>query len=106
LRGPLWGGEEFVVLLDADSDNLALVMSERIRAKVQELRVPSCPELLISVSIGVATLKNRESALDLITRADKALYLAKAAGRNRVHLNPVANVDADDQPQGLAPVAG
>ncbi|WP_210543846.1 GGDEF domain-containing protein [Rhodoferax sp. PAMC 29310] len=105
-----YGGEEFIVLLDADSDSdsddLALVMSERIRAKVQELRVPSRPELLISVSIGVASLKNRESALDLITRADKALYLAKAAGRNRVHLATCANEDADVQPQGLTLVTG
>jgi diguanylate cyclase len=101
-----YGGEEFVALLDADSDDLALVMSERIRTEVQKLRIPSHPELSVSVSIGVANWRNRESALNLIARADKALYLAKAEGRNRVHLAPGAHHDLDIQHEGLAPISG
>jgi len=83
-----YGGEEFVVLLDADSDELAHSMSERIRAQVQQLRIPALQKLSISVSIGVANLTSGESPLNLIERADKALYVAKAEGRNQVRTAP------------------
>lgn len=79
-----YGGEEFVVLIDADTDEFALSMSERIREQVQQLQMPVLQGMSLSVSIGVANLKEGESALSLIARADKALYLAKTDGRNRV----------------------
>lgn len=69
------GGEEFLVLFpDADSDQAAQVV-ERLRKVVPQNE---------TVSAGVATYQTGESTDELIARADRALYSAKRAGRNRV----------------------
>jgi diguanylate cyclase (GGDEF)-like protein len=96
-----YGGEEFVVLLDAASDDLAISICERIRANVQELRIPALQGRLLSVSIGLANMAVGESALRLIERADKALYLAKSDGRNRVHAASHTDVLSDVQKHHL-----
>ena len=75
-----FGGEEFALLLPGISQDTALVKAETIRAAVQQ-RVPQ-----ITISIGVAGYVPTADAeaIDLLRRADAALYKAKAAGRNRV----------------------
>jgi two-component system cell cycle response regulator len=88
-----FGGEEFVVLLiDADLDSASMV-AQRIRAGVadQPFMLPGGQPLSVSVSIGVATLKDFERehpieavAQQLVALADQALYEAKENGRNRV----------------------
>jgi two-component system, cell cycle response regulator len=88
-----FGGEEFVVLLiDADLDSAAFV-AERIRASVAGTMINLAHEvqLSVTVSIGVACLDPELAAgepelvaRELISRADGALYQAKAGGRNRV----------------------
>jgi len=88
-----FGGEEFVVLLvDARLPDAATV-AERIRASVEEQPVvlPSGAALAVTVSAGVATLQESDryapvevEAQQLVAKADRALYLAKDAGRNRV----------------------
>jgi len=76
------GGEEFVVLLPETSQEEALVVAERIRSHV-ELPVKGMPS--ITVSIGMTSNRPDEGKLDaLLARADKALYKAKEAGRNRI----------------------
>ena len=75
-----FGGEEFVALLPEVSRQEAIVVAERIRA-VAQLGAPvaSC-----SVSIGIAVSSRADDTVDLLlARADTALYLAKAKGRNR-----------------------
>ncbi|MBA5637401.1 sensor domain-containing diguanylate cyclase [Duganella sp. LX20W] len=88
-----FGGEEFVVLLiDADLDSAAFV-AERIRASIAGTLISLTQEvrLSVTVSIGVACLdpdlavgEPELVARDLLSRADGALYQAKAGGRNRV----------------------
>lgn len=76
-----YGGEEFLVLLPETSQDEALMVANRIReaCTVQD-RTPVC-----TVSIGVATNKGAADAVDaMLARADAALYLAKANGRDRV----------------------
>jgi diguanylate cyclase (GGDEF)-like protein len=82
-----WGGEEFIVLLPGEALDGAALVAERIRARVQEHSTSSgeIPRQ-ITVSIGVACCNPGESFDSVINRADKALYRAKANGRNRVEL--------------------
>ena len=79
-----WGGEEFVILLPGTDHEGALRAAETMRASVDGLAVPGVIAH-ITASLGVATLPDH--ALDgpsLIRAADRALYRAKAAGRNCV----------------------
>jgi diguanylate cyclase (GGDEF)-like protein len=83
-----YGGEEFAVLLPGLSSTEALAVAEKIRLKVE---LWSDEPEGTTVSIGVASLKPGATAdwSDLVSAADKALYAAKAQGRNR---SVVANV--------------
>ncbi len=87
------GGEEFAVLLPATAGDTALHVAERLRAALQRAPLAvaeSGPErgaagaIGYTVSIGVATLVPGETIASLLSRADTALYAAKAGGRNRV----------------------
>ena len=79
-----WGGEEFVVLLhDTDHDG-ALQGAETMRASFDGMTLPTVTAH-ITASLGVATLPDHAAdGVSLIRAADRALYIAKAAGRNRV----------------------
>ncbi len=83
-----YGGEEFVVLLPDTGLKGATVVAEKIRTAMADARLVRSdnqrPLGHITVSIGVATCQPGEDPLELINRADQALYQAKQAGRNRV----------------------
>jgi diguanylate cyclase (GGDEF)-like protein len=80
-----YGGEEFVILLSGtDSDEARRVM-ERMRGNIEGSRLPGNGELRVTVSAGIALFP--EDALDLVSlirKADRAAYLAKRTGKNRV----------------------
>ena len=78
-----WGGEEFIILLPDTDEQEAALFAERIRSSLQEGLSPTIP-FPVTISIGVAQYLPGESLESLVDRADKALYLAKQAGRNRV----------------------
>jgi len=81
-----YGGDEFVVMLPDTPPRGALEVAERIRNAIEETpftteagRVPS------TVSIGVASYPEDGRSMDaLLARADRALYVAKEGGRNKV----------------------
>jgi diguanylate cyclase (GGDEF)-like protein len=76
-----FGGEEFLLLLPETSLEAALAIAERIRAMIDQ----SATDPHYTVSIGVTHNHPDNDNLDtLLARADKALYQAKAQGRNRV----------------------
>ena len=83
-----YGGEEFGLILPDTALPGALALANRLRAAVEELRVPlpGGPTLAITISIGVATcnLDQLRGAEGLVADADAGLYAAKQAGRNRV----------------------
>lgn len=82
-----YGGEEFAIILPSDNTTKALALAEKIRRSVEELRyVNEKINISFTISIGVASFipKPGDTAESLIKMADKALYLAKDAGRNRV----------------------
>jgi diguanylate cyclase (GGDEF)-like protein len=82
------GGEEFAVLLPDTSMETALTIAERARAAVADdmtLRGPDGAPMRTTLSIGVATLAQGDDGIAAaLDRADKAMYLAKSSGRNRV----------------------
>ena len=83
-----YGGEELIAVLpDADLATCAEI-AERIRRAIAEATITrrSTGEILpsISVSIGAAQYRVGEAITDLVERCDRALYLAKSSGRNRV----------------------
>jgi len=86
-----YGGEEFVLLMPATTpvDSAALAV-ERIRAAVAAHDWHAAAGLpvgrRVTVSAGVATSRSGERIEELLARADKALYAAKAAGRDRVEV--------------------
>jgi len=81
------GGEEVLVVVpDIDETQLA-DLAERIRLGVETMRMPeACAGCVVTISAGTALMvpDDVEPADALVARADKALYEAKAAGRNRV----------------------
>ncbi|WP_305824734.1 GGDEF domain-containing protein [Massilia brevitalea] len=78
------GGEEFVCVFPETGAAEALECAERIRANFERTRVGSAAEPIhATVSIGVAVLCGHDSWEALLCEADKALYHAKHAGRNR-----------------------
>jgi diguanylate cyclase (GGDEF)-like protein len=80
------GGEEFLALLPVTGMATATALAERLRETVATLRpLPDDPTSCVSISIGVATHGPADNdPHELIRRADRALYAAKHAGRNRV----------------------
>ena len=80
-----YGGEEFVVLLRNPSPEVALEVGERVRASVASLDLGRLGVGGVSVSVGVAVAGEADQPIaDLIAQADRALYRAKRAGRDRV----------------------
>ena len=79
-----YGGEEFILLLPATQLEGAMVAAERIRSRQAAARHPSAP--IVTLSAGIAEYRPGEGIESLMRRADRALYEAKYAGRNRVHL--------------------
>jgi len=79
-----YGGEEFVLALVATESDQAARIAERIRERLQRDVGAHAPAS--TVSIGVATRLPGESLTMLLRRADRAMYAAKRAGRNRVEL--------------------
>jgi diguanylate cyclase (GGDEF)-like protein len=82
-----YGGEEFIILLTMTDLDMAVVMAERIRTLIENyIWKYQCEDLKITISFGVAALPSPviTQAEQLIQYADKALYKAKAEGRNRV----------------------
>jgi diguanylate cyclase (GGDEF)-like protein len=82
-----YGGEEFLVLLPEQTLETAAFAGERMRAAVEDLRVPHPDGGTVTISVGVAgPAESGEDADELVRRADAALYAAKVAGRNRVEI--------------------
>ncbi|QJI30920.1 GGDEF domain-containing protein [Pseudomonas sp. ADAK18] len=81
-----YGGEEFAVVLPHTDSKGAWVIAEHIRSSVEHLPRMAGDTMPITVSIGLSTWdkKSRASLEELLLSADRALYEAKHAGRNRI----------------------
>jgi two-component system, cell cycle response regulator len=84
------GGEEFVVAMPGVDANHAARMAERARRTIENKEFPigdALGSVSITVSIGLADFRGQQDSADLYRRADRALYVSKSAGRNRVTLD-------------------
>jgi len=91
-----WGGEEFVVALPSTPLDGATRLAERLREALEghvilDTRGERVP---VTASFGVSELEAGESLEHLVDRADRAMYAAKSAGRNRVHSAPKSSTPA------------
>ncbi|MBV8166427.1 MAG: GGDEF domain-containing protein [Alphaproteobacteria bacterium] len=80
-----YGGEEFIITLTHTDTAGAIKVAERLREGVSEivLQTPTGP-ISFTISIGISTHRRAALLEQIIGAADRALYAAKAAGRNRV----------------------
>ena len=84
-----YGGEEFLVILPETDNQGAMALAEHLRKTVEGLAIPHGDSLTaasVTISLGVATVSasNLSSPEQAIEAADRALYMAKRNGRNRV----------------------
>jgi diguanylate cyclase (GGDEF)-like protein len=80
-----FGGEEFLLVLPDTPDDTAARILDRLRAIIADLDWSAfSPGMRVTVSAGVATLRPDETPETFLARADRALYAAKARGRNRI----------------------
>jgi two-component system cell cycle response regulator len=84
------GGEEFVVAMPGVDATHAAGMAERARQTIENKEFMiggAAGSVSITVSIGLADLRGERDSTELYRRADRALYVSKSAGRNRVTLD-------------------
>ncbi|MCB1916299.1 MAG: diguanylate cyclase [Rhodocyclaceae bacterium] len=80
-----YGGEEFVIVLpDTDSEDAMVALTRLQRALTKRYFLAGNSKLLITFSAGITRIADEENAEAAIARADRAMYLAKRAGKNRV----------------------
>ncbi|HEY9179492.1 MAG TPA: GGDEF domain-containing protein, partial [Candidatus Baltobacteraceae bacterium] len=78
------GGEEFVILMPDTTSEMARSVGERLRAALADADIYHANGQPLTASIGVAVAAISDTVDSLLARADRALYQAKAQGRNRV----------------------
>ncbi|WP_374339531.1 diguanylate cyclase [Leeia sp.] len=92
-----YGGEEFVIVMPMTEESTAMMLAERLREYIASQPILDTPPLRVTLSAGVAAFQPGESCEQWLDHADKALYAAKAQGRNRVvsatQLNPPAYLE-------------
>ncbi|MBM7481363.1 diguanylate cyclase (GGDEF)-like protein [Bradyrhizobium sp. GM2.2] len=80
-----YGGEEFLLLLPGTDGDAASRTLDRLRGIVADLDWSAfSPGMRVTISAGVVTLRDNDTADTFLVRADSALYSAKAQGRNRI----------------------
>ena len=77
-----FGGEEFVVIVYVDDRNDAEMTFERLRRSIENHAFPQVGK--VTVSVGITEIKDTSIPVELLGRADQALYYAKTHGRNQV----------------------
>lgn len=86
-----YGGEEFAVLLENSNEAGAKQLAERIRSRIETLRlVCDATPVQLTISLGIALYPDHGKEPEaLLARADQALYAAKESGRNQVRSWPI-----------------
>ncbi|MBW3540363.1 MAG: diguanylate cyclase, partial [Planctomycetes bacterium] len=91
-----YGGEEFVVLCPGTGLDDAYRRAERLRNSLAAARIAELNDFKVTASFGVATVEEGDSVQSLLRRADSAMYMAKAAGRNKSRSLTVAEQSREE----------
>ncbi len=97
-----YGGEEFAVIMPETDAQGALIIADRLRSAVIDLKIPhatSDAAPVVTISVGVVTLRtsDQETPEQIVALADQALYEAKKAGRNRLVQKDMLNQEKGHQ---------
>lgn len=93
------GGEEFCVLFNPDNTTDALMLTEKIRKAIEDLRIPHVKNdasPFVTVSLGLVVSDVSREIVDssvIYIQADRALYQAKTSGRNNVQMHPGSEIE-------------
>jgi diguanylate cyclase (GGDEF)-like protein len=91
-----FGGEEFVLFLPQVALPQAREIAERLHARVMDARWPETAGVPVTASFGVTETRPVDLSIhEAVARADRALYRAKSAGRNRVMVDGAPETDAE-----------
>jgi len=91
-----YGGEEFVGLLPELAPGGGVCAASRWRAAIEELAIPHPAGGLVTLSVGLAVLGAADTAAeDVLSRADRSLYLAKTMGGNRAEVSDAPHLPID-----------
>ena len=86
-----WGGEEFIILLRECPLEVACKVAENLRSAVEQHDFMLAPDAEpVTISLGVAEYALQETQSSFFLRADRALYVAKVGGRNRIQVSPAS----------------
>ena len=96
------GGEEFIALLPDTNADVARVVAEKIRTAIAGISIPGV-DLGVTASLGIAAIPEHARDGDQLVRsADRALYVAKANGLNRVETASTSSPAASEHEPGTA----
>lgn len=87
-----WGGEEFLIVLEADHIDTILVKADELRKAAEEYRHDDIGQN-ITITMGLCKYMENTSINSMIANADNALYRGKAAGRNRCEIYSLMPID-------------
>ena len=76
-----YGGEEFIVTMPQTRLDEAAILTERLRKSIEKTPIG---EIFLTISGGVACVRDEDDVASLLARADDALYDAKSSGRNKI----------------------
>lgn len=79
-----YGGQEFVLLFNADSKEKAIERIENIRQQLKKIRIEKYPDVNLTASVGLVLCNKHTNLTMLLKDADDCLYEAKKAGRDRI----------------------
>lgn len=80
-----WGGEEFMIILPLTDVNGAQILAEKLRAKISEFKFTGVGNL--TASFGVAETRGELNKIEVVFKADSAMYKAKKSGKNCVRVS-------------------
>ncbi len=84
-----YGGEEFAIVYFEKSLQETALLSEELRATLEDMRLPELEELRITISMGLAERKAGQSIEELKQEADQLLYQAKRTGKNQIQYEEI-----------------